>query len=203
MSKTEIVVDTNVAVVANGKAKQASPQCVHACIAGLRHVRDECRLLVDDKYLVFDEYQAHLSRAGQPGPGDAFFKWLWFNQANTECCRMITVTAYVDDDCRFDEFPDDPSLSKFDRSDRKFVAIALASATEPKVLNACDTDWWRHRKVLGKTWRSNCLHLSRTNANVTGRRIDYCSHSARMNRISFRPKKIVRHLCKLARSVHR
>ena len=150
MNKTEVVMDTNVAIVANGEAEQACSNCICACIAMLRHIRDECRLLVDDKNRVFSEYQTHLRRSGQPGPGDAFFKWLWQNQANSEYCRMVPVTPHQDDDCGYDEFPDDPVLSTFDRSDRKFVAIALSSGTAPNVLNATDTDWWCHRDTLGK-----------------------------------------------------
>ena len=48
----------------------------------------------------------------------------------------------------FEEFPDSARLSSFDRSDRKFVAVALASGSSPKVLNAADTDWWDHRQAL-------------------------------------------------------
>jgi hypothetical protein len=49
-------------------------------------------------------------------------------------------------DC--EEFPDDPELVRFDRSDRKFVAVALASRLDPSVLNATDTDWWHYRECL-------------------------------------------------------
>ncbi len=145
-SKTEVVMDTNVAVVANGKTEQAGPRCIRACIANLRHIRDECRLLLDDKNRIIDEYRNNLNPSGQPGPGDAFFLWLWQNQANQEYCRNIAVTPH--EDRGFEEFPDDPDLSAFDQDDRKFVAVALASGTGPTVLNASDTDWWHHRQTL-------------------------------------------------------
>ena len=54
----------------------------------------------------------------------------------------------VHSDCGFEEFPNDPRLSNFDSDDRKFVAVALASQSDPQVLNATDTDWWAHRKAL-------------------------------------------------------
>jgi len=41
-------------------------------------------------------------------------------------------------------------LARFDRSDRKFVAVALASQLNPNVLNATDTDWWHYRECLAK-----------------------------------------------------
>ena len=132
--------DTNVAVVANGKHDRAGPPCIQECIARLRELQRECRVLLDDQNLVLREYQNRLSFSGQPGPGDAFFKWLFENQANLEHCRKVNVNLHPDRG--FEEFPDDPDLSSFDRSDRKFVALVLASGTEPQVLNASDSDWW-------------------------------------------------------------
>ncbi len=145
-SKTEVVIDTNVAVVANGKADQAGPSCRLNCIVRLRQIQVECRILLDDKNLILTEYRNLLSFSGQPGLGDAFFKWLFDNQANPEHCRRIAVNLHADRG--FEEFPDDPSLSRFDQDDRKFVAIVLASGTDPKVLNASDTDWWDYRHEL-------------------------------------------------------
>ncbi len=146
MSKTEIVMDTNVAVVANGKTGQADKDCILECIVRLRHIQEECLLLLDDRNRIIDEYRNNLNPSGQPGPGDAFFLWLWQNQANQEYCRNIAVTPH--EDRGFEEFPDAPDLSAFDQDDRKFVAVALASGTGPKVLNASDTDWWHHRQTL-------------------------------------------------------
>ena len=146
MDKTEVVVDTNVPIVANGKADHAGPECEEACIQALMKIRTKRRLLLDDKDCIIQEYRKRLSPSGQPGPGDAFFKWLWENQANPQHCRSVPVTEH--DERGFEEFPDDPRLSSFDRDDRKFVAVALASQTGPQVLNAADTDWWHDRQAL-------------------------------------------------------
>ena len=148
MDKTEVVVDTNVPVVANGKTEQASPECEAACIWTLIQVRAERRTLLDDKGLILREYRRHLSHSGQPGVGDAFFKWLHENQATPQHCRTVPVTAQADRG--FAEFPGDARLRSFDLSDRKFVAVALASETGPQVLNAADRDWWEHRKALAE-----------------------------------------------------
>ena len=80
--RTGVVMDTNVAIVANGKTGHASKSCKRACIASLRRIRDEHRLLLDDRGLILAEYQKNLSFSGQPGAGDFFFKWLFDNQAN-------------------------------------------------------------------------------------------------------------------------
>ena len=138
--------DTNVPIVANRKTGQASLDCILACIAKLSHIQDECCVLLDSRNRILNEYSKKLSRSGEPGPGDGFFKWLFENQVNPEHCRQVPLKCHKDRG--FEEFPDDPDLSAFDQDDRKFVAVALASGTEPEVLNASDTDWWHYRQAL-------------------------------------------------------
>ena len=144
--KSEAVVDTNVPVVANGDAPQAGYDCVSACMGRLRQIIDEEILLLDDKDLILREYRNNLSLSGQPGRGDEFLYWLWFNQANPQSCRIIPITPDIDRG--FAEFPADPALATFDPGDRKFVAVAIASGSAPQILNATDTDWWNHLEAL-------------------------------------------------------
>lgn len=146
MGIEEVVVDTNVPLVANGKAEQADLACEDACITKLIQIQAEQRTLLDDKMSIMDEYRRNLSHSGQPGVGDAFFKWLWENQANEQHCRIVPLTIHSGRG--FVEFPDDARLSSFDLADRKFAAVALASGTGPQVLNASDTDWWHNRRAL-------------------------------------------------------
>lgn len=142
-----VVMDTNVAVVANGKTQQAGIDCILATIEKLEEIRARMTMLIDDQGLIIEEYRRHLSPSGQPGAGDAFFKWLWDNQANPLHCRRITITP-TNDRRGFTDFPDSPELDKFHDDDRKFVAVALASEQKPPILNASDTDWWRFRHAL-------------------------------------------------------
>lgn len=139
------MIDTNVAIVANGGHEAASDDCMASCIEALLAARSDV-VLIDEQYRIFDEYRRYLSHAGQPGMGDAFFKWLWSNQANPSCCRQISITPH--DERVFAEFPDDPDLDRFDRDDRKFVAVARASGESPSIVNASDTDWWIFRGAL-------------------------------------------------------
>jgi hypothetical protein len=143
-----VVVDTNVPVVSNGKTPHVDVRCVKACIDELTIIREKQRILVDNRGLIFGEYRRRLSPSGQPGVGDAFFKWLWENQGNSEHCIAIPITPSDEDGENFAEFPDDSDLTLFHRDDRKFVATALASGENPYVVNATDTDWWNYRKAL-------------------------------------------------------
>ena len=60
----------------------------------------------------------------------------------------MRLTPSSDKSREFEEFPLDPDLEGFDRSDHKFVGVALASTQSPTVLNAVDSDWWQYRKAL-------------------------------------------------------
>lgn len=146
--RAAVVVDTNVPVVANGKTSHAGYDCIGACIAALAKTRNRRRVIVDDQGLILDEYRRHLRPSGQPGPGDAFFKWLWDNQGNPRFCVRAKITPMAGGDGEFEEFPADPAFAGFDRDDRKFVAAAIASGEGPPILNASDTDWWLYREVL-------------------------------------------------------
>lgn len=146
----DVVFDTNVPVVANGLAGQASKACVEACIDRLLQSRAEDVVLVDAGGLIFEEYQRYLAHRGQPGTGDAFFKWLWDNQANEAHCRRVPITSIHPDPRGFLEFPDDPRLATFDASDRMFVAVLVAAGSQPAIVNASDTDWWNARDVLAE-----------------------------------------------------
>jgi hypothetical protein len=149
-----VIVDTNVPVVANQRlSPQASLECVATCVRAIRAIQTEYILVIDDAWHILREYRNNLRSSGQPGVGDAFLKWVLTNQANPHRCEQvhITLSANRQDDNDFDEFPDDPNLSTFDRSDRKFVAVAIAHPQKPPILNATDTtDWWTHVNALAR-----------------------------------------------------
>lgn len=143
-----VVIDTNVLVTANGKSNHAGLDCQLSCIDALETAKERKVVSMDSAMYILDEYRRHASPAGQPGVGDAFFKWLWQNQGNPRHCEQVKITPQKSDPRNFREFPNDPALSSFDLADRKFVAVALTSRNRPKVLNATDSDWWHHQKAL-------------------------------------------------------
>ena len=148
--RKHVVIDTNVLLVASQKAEQASQDCVRNCVNELDQVRLACCLLLDSGYRILKEYLNKNSPTGEPCVGDAFLKWILKNQANPEQCEFVEITPRNDSVDDFHEFPDDPALASFDRSDRKFVAVARASQHRPAILNATDSDWCHHREVLEK-----------------------------------------------------
>jgi len=138
------VVDTNVPVVANARSAQTDPDCILSCIGILREIRERGIFVLDDAMRILDEYRRNLSLSGQPGAGDFFMKWVWTVQADPRHCQRVSITPRADDPSTFVEFPNDTDLANFDPSDRKFVAVALASGSAPEILNAVDSDWANH-----------------------------------------------------------
>ena len=141
-----------------------------ACITALETICRNRRIVLDDRGDILDEYRRHLHPSGQPGPGDAFFMWLWNHQADERHCTTVAVVA--DPDRGYREFPDDPALDGFDRDDRKFVAVARAVGTKPPILNASDTDWWHYRQALrrhGIQIQYLCPELMPNSTPVAGR----------------------------------
>lgn len=144
-----VVVDTNVAMVSSRHHPNADERCVAACIKRLCDVQQSGGLLVDDKGLILDEYLKNLGHSGQPGAGEAFAKWAFTNQAIPARVRQVPIIPRADGRWRrFDEFPDEPRLSAFDKSDQKFVAVARASGENPPISIAIDRGWWNHRVAL-------------------------------------------------------
>lgn len=139
------VVDTNVAYVASGKdGGQANPCCRKRCISRLREIRSagKHRVVLDDGRRIAAEYSGYLKASrGEPGAGELFLKWALSVSANPKHCLRVTITP--DPQREYVEFPGDPALRAFDRSDRKFAAAAVKAGPGAEILNAVDSDW-RH-----------------------------------------------------------
>ncbi|MDE0054131.1 MAG: hypothetical protein OXP28_03130 [Gammaproteobacteria bacterium] len=154
---TVVVVDTNVAIAANGgKYAEGDIQCHLCCVERLESVVKQDTVAIDTTHLIMEEYGNNLSHAGGPGMGDAFFKHVFNYQYHGGRVRRIDVTRSDDDRKGFEELPD----NQFDRSDRKFLAVALVA--KAVVLNSTDGDWSENAtlmKELGVSVEELCPHL--------------------------------------------
>jgi len=143
------IIDTNVLIAANGRdCPQVTPQCRLNSSQYLRNFQVQGIIVIDNRWLILNEYKNKVNQTGQPGIGDAFLKWVLTNQANFKRCEQVGINPLKDSS--FAEFPDDPELAKFDQSDRKFVAVALASIDRPPIINAVDSDWLEFYEPLVK-----------------------------------------------------
>ena len=142
------VVDTNVATTANGRNPGAPPDCVLRSALALQHVMKRGHVYVDHGGAIVSEYAANLSRSGQPGPGDAFLKWLLTHEWAGVRVTRVRITPKADDPEDFDELPTPTDGTFYDRSDRKFLAVAAAHPKKPPILQSFDSKWWGWRESL-------------------------------------------------------
>lgn len=146
------LVDTNVPKTAN-LATQPDPDsdvsevCVLACIEAVEHVIKRRGLIVDAGDEIFDEYRQQLSMRGQPGVGDRFMKWVHDNRWSLHPSQRVTITK---NGHSYDEFPIHAGLDDFDKSDRKFVAVANAHPEKPPILQATDSKRWGWKDALAE-----------------------------------------------------
>jgi hypothetical protein len=144
-----IIVDTNVPATANHKSTNASTECVNSCIHRLKEVMTNGILVIDDKWLIIQEYKKVLNEEDKLRVGNLFLKWVLRNRENIQKCEKVSITQISEN--VFAEFPNaDTALEKFDPSDRKFVAVALTHPDKPPILNAMDSDWKIFETVLTK-----------------------------------------------------
>lgn len=135
-----VVVDTNVPITAN-RRNGGSYACASACAQELMALRKSGTLVLDRGGLILAEYRNYLNYKGEPGAGDAFFRWFFNNRGKTDLCREIPITPIAHQWRQFEEFPDDETLSNFDKADQKFVSAAIAVKQGASVLQASDHKW--------------------------------------------------------------
>lgn len=150
-----VVPDTNVLVVADGG--RGDDVCEVACIEYLEIARRR-GVALDDGYVIMGEYRQNVDKAGQPGAGAAFFKELASRLYDPSFVTLVPITPH--EERMYEEFPDDPDLTGFDRSDRKFAAVARVAEAE-EIAVATDSDWWNDREAMGRHVRLEflCPHL--------------------------------------------
>ncbi len=138
-----VVVDTNVINVANNDHSEASPECVIECVNRLQRLMRNGSIVVDDAYRIVNEYQNKTSPKTGKGAGDVFLKWVLTHMASPNRVQLVTLTEISED--HFAEFPVPSLEAAFDRSDRKFAAVANAHPDKPPIWQAVDCkwlDWW-------------------------------------------------------------
>lgn len=141
---TPFVVDTNVAIVANGRGTHADLQCRLTCVKQLESVAASEVVAIDQGDSILEEYRKHLSLSGSPGVGDKFVKHVFDNRYQEDRVLRVDITPSKDDLRGFEELP----VNTFDRSDRKFLAVAVVA--KAVVLNATDSDWDVHEALMNR-----------------------------------------------------
>ena len=141
-----IIVDTNVIAIANRKGEHASLDCIEHCQRRLDQILS-CRekVVVDDGWRIFREYNRYVDTDTRKWIGDVFVKTLLQNLKNPAICEMVHITPSTRKCTGFAEFPDEDALKDFHKKDRKFIAVACAyrqtSGHAATILLAIDRGW--------------------------------------------------------------
>lgn len=141
------VVDTNVAIVANGRPDPIEPRppsvpCRIAAVTFLREVVKKGTVLLDIEGAIQDEYRRHLNPRGAPGVGDRFYQVVLHSSP-----RLVErVDLPKRPDGEYEDLPQSLIDAGFDPSDRKFAALAHKEGVT--VYNATDSDWIEHAATL-------------------------------------------------------
>ena len=137
------IVDTNVPVTANKatypvKIDDNMVACVQNCVSAIDHVINKGKLVIDSGDEIYDEYRRNLCLSDQNEIGNKFMKWVHDHCWNPSYADRVAITKNGE---TYDEFPIHSELENFDKSDRKFIAVANAHPAKPPILQATDSKW--------------------------------------------------------------
>lgn len=153
------IVDTNVPINANRVKEVANMpadlrDCVLRCVIAIDHVIHNGGFVIDSGDEIYKEYLNNLSFCENDGIGSAFMKWVHDNRWSLPESDRVNISSNGDS---YDEFPDHEGLAEFDRSDRKFVAVANAHPEKPPILQSTDSKWWGWKEPLEEVGINVCF----------------------------------------------
>lgn len=135
---TEVVIDTNVIVVADNGHSECGVDCLSACIDRLEKVKKFETVVVDEDHQIIKEYLGRVRTSGKAKTlGGEFLKWLMQNLSNADHCLKIKL--HQTGHGLFSETP--TGFHGFDKDDLKFLAVANTVSPKPPILQAVDTKW--------------------------------------------------------------
>lgn len=132
---SEVIIDTNVAVVANRQNSQVVQNCIDNCILRLARAKQNDVILLDDAGEILSEYARALRLSRPYQLGGQFLVHVIQQQYNTNNVRRVALRK--NDIGAFVDLP--PLLHSFDPSDKKFAVLSIVTGVA--VTNAIDSDW--------------------------------------------------------------
>lgn len=148
------IIDTNVIYKASipiSKLDGDDLDCAHKCVCFLdRFVKNHANILVLDRgRRILKEYINAYKEFKHMCPGYAivFFRTAVGDKLGFHVDDSTEITPNGDSFC---EYPSDARLLNFDRSDKKFIALANAHASHPQIVEGTDSKWWGIKDVLAE-----------------------------------------------------
>ncbi len=147
VKKSGYVIDTNVLLVASGKANHVGDECVNNATKFLIGVKQsKSAIYLDLAGEILSEYRKKNKPFENRKPGNEFLRYLINSMGNP---RLVSLVELEKDEAgNYVDFPSNPALRGFDEDDKKFVAVAIASKADPEIADAADSDWKNFEKNL-------------------------------------------------------
>ena len=146
---SHLIIDTNVPLKAANfhPVDEVDRKCSQACLSFIKKLMSSDEIIVlDTGQEVLSEYRRKIDTHSEGNAASQFLKWIMRKIALGKNVVQYQITPTGNNN--YAEFPISPEFEKFDRSDRKFVALAKADPNNPCIYNGSDTDWWNFRKAL-------------------------------------------------------
>lgn len=159
MTPSPNIIDTNVPLAAT--RTDTPVRCQLACVQLVRRVlKGEVTVIIDSNNDALNEYRKQMYPDPNPSAGLASqFMMYVFNHMG-DPSRVYLAHVQKDSDGNYALYPRDPSVTAFDPSDKKWVAIALTYHAETgqvvPIINATDSDWLHYESA----WQRLNIHIT-------------------------------------------
>lgn len=153
MIKTsKYIIDTNVPCMA-GKSdptilSKEESRCAQICATFINSFihNEDSKLVLDQGYEIVKEYRNNITNNNQPTLANYFLDWVYQYLSRI----LIEDFIFLDktDNNEYVDYPKHQELSKFDISDRKFIALANAHYEHPPIVQGTESKWWMLREIF-------------------------------------------------------
>lgn len=146
------IIDTNVALTADGTNSQASKACQRSCVSVIRRaLSGEVPVVIDENNEVLGEYRKNIYPDQKGSLAEQFMIFALTNQYFGERVKRIKLEKNAFG--QFEDYPDnedewttnDIRCQRFDPDDKKWVALAVRfknqTGTDAPIVNAADRCW--------------------------------------------------------------
>lgn len=138
------IIDTNVPLTAAGDNDAADEACQLACVQTLQRIfKGDIAVVIDAEGEAYREYRDNMHPDPKGGLAGQFLMYLINHRHDST--RFYRVKLRKNVDGQYEDYPHDEALLEFDRSDRKWVAMAIRfkedTQKDAPIVNAADRDW--------------------------------------------------------------
>jgi hypothetical protein len=115
----------------------------------IRKSKKPFRIALDQGWEIMEEYRRASERAGhQPQLASVFYQNLAQRLNSGAVLEKDFVELVKTPDGLYDPYPRSEALRRFDRADRKFIALAYKHAEHPSIYEGTDCEWWGIRDAM-------------------------------------------------------